>query len=133
VELTAFEKEAVKDLYSGKHLIGEGGVHTSVIERIVLASLEGDVHAHLAQEEEVGNRRSGYTHKKLRTSVGRVEVSTPRDRSGTFEPQLVGKRQRVLNDELDKKILGLYGLGLSYHDISTHIREMYQVEVSDAT
>ncbi len=133
VELTAFEKEAVKGLYSGKQLIGEGGILTAMIERIVQASLKGEVQAHLAQEEEVGNRRNGYTHKKLRTSVGPVEVSTPRDRSGTFEPQLVGKRQRVLNDELDKKILGLYGLGLSYHDISTHIREMYQVEVSDAT
>lgn len=133
VELTAFEEEAVKGLYGGKPLIGEGGILTEMIARIVQASLKGEVQAHLAKEEEAGNRRNGYTHKTLRTSVGPVEVATPRDRTGSFEPQLVGKRQRVLNDELDKKILGLYGLGLSYHDISTHIREIYQVDVSDAT
>jgi transposase-like protein len=104
-----------------------------MIQRIVQASLTGEVQAHLAQDEEAGNRRNGYTHKTLRTSVGPVDVATPRDRSGTFEPQLVGKRQRVLNDELDRKILGLYSLGLSYHDISRHIREIYQVELNDAT
>ncbi|MBL0127339.1 MAG: transposase [Flavobacteriales bacterium] len=61
-----------------------------------------------------------------------MEIATPRDRSGTFDPELVGKRERVLNDELDRKILGLYGLGLSYADISTHIREIYGVETNDA-
>lgn len=133
VELTDFEKEAVKGLYGGKPLTGAGGILTEMIGRIVQASLKGEVQAHLAQEEEAGNRRNGYTHKTLRTTVGPVEVATPRDRSGTFEPQLVGKRQRVLNDELDKKILGLYGLGLSYHDIARHIREIYQVDINDAT
>ncbi|MBL0128301.1 MAG: IS256 family transposase [Flavobacteriales bacterium] len=68
----------------------------------------------------------------MKTSVGQVEIATPRDRSGTFDPELVGKRERVLNDELDRKILGLYGLGLSYADISTHIREIYGVETNDA-
>jgi len=132
VELTAFEEEAVKGLYDGKPLIGDGGIFTEMIKRIVQASLKGEVQTHLAQEEEAGNRRNGYTHKTLKTSVGQVEIATPRDRSGTFEPELVGKRERVLNDELDKKILGLYGLGLSYADISAHIREIYGVETNDA-
>ena len=132
VELTAFEEEAVKGLYDGKPLIGAGGIFSEMIKRIVQASLKGEVQTHLAKEEEAGNRRNGYTHKTLKTSVGQVDIATPRDRSGTFEPELVGKRMRVLNDELDKKILGLYGLGLSYSDISTHIREIYGVETNDA-
>ena len=132
VELTAFEEEAVKGLYDGKPLIGAGGIFSEMIKRIVQASLKGEVQTHLAKEEEAGNRRNGYTHKTLKTSAGQVDIATPRDRSGTFEPELVGKRVRVLNDELDKKILGLYGLGLSYSDISAHIREIYGVETNDA-
>jgi putative transposase len=133
VELTAFEEEAVKGLYDGKPLLGDGGIFTELIQRIVQASLKGEVQAHLAKEEEAGNRRNGYTNKRLKTSVGEVDIATPRDRTGTFEPQLVGKRQRVLNDELDRKILGLYGLGMSYRDISSHLREIYGVETNDAT
>ncbi|MBK7383889.1 MAG: transposase [Flavobacteriales bacterium] len=60
-----------------------------------------------------------------------MDIATPRDRAGTFEPQLVGKRQRVLNAELDQKILGLYSLGMSYRDISRHLREI-MVETNEA-
>ncbi len=133
IDYENFEKEAVKGLYDGRPLIGEGGIFTEMIKRIVQASLNGEVQAHLAREEEVGNRRNGYTPKRLKTSVGEVDFATPRDRSGTFEPQLVGKRQRVLNSELDQKILGLYSLGMSYRDISGHLREIYGVETNEAT
>ena len=133
VELTAFEQEAVKGLYAGKPLLGEDGVLSAMVQRIVQASLNGEVQAHLGQESEVGNRRNGYTSKRLKTSVGEVDIATPRDRAGTFDPQLVGKRQRVLNSELDQKILGLYGLGMSYRDIGRHLREIYGVETNEAT
>ncbi len=106
VELTAFEQEAVKGLYAGKPLLGADGVLSAMVQRIVQASLSGEVQAHLAQPAETSNRRNGYTAKRLKTSVGEVDIATPRDRAGTFEPQLVGKRQRVLNAELDQKILG---------------------------
>lgn len=133
VELTAFEQEAVKGLYAGKPLLGEDGVLSAMVQRIVQASLNGEVQAHLDQESEAGNRRNGYTSKRLKTSVGEVDIATPRDRAGTFDPQLVGKRQRVLNAELDQKILGLYGLGMSYRDIGRHLREIYGVETNEAT
>ncbi len=133
VELTAFEQEAVKGLYAGKPLLGADGVLSAMVQRIVQASLSGEVQAHLAQPAETSNRRNGYTAKRLKTSVGEVDIATPRDRAGTFEPQLVGKRQRVLNAELDQKILGLYSLGMSYRDISRHLREIYGVETNEAT
>ena len=102
------------------------------IKRVVQASLKGEMHAHLKQPEQEGNRRNGYTPKQLKTSGGQVEIATPRDRDGSFEPRIVEKRQRVLNAELDQKILSMYGLGLSYSDIAAHMREIYGVETNDA-
>ena len=132
VELSPWEEEAVKGLYAGKPLLGDGGVFTAMVKRIVQASLKGEMHAHLAAEDQEGNRRNGYTRKTLKTSGGQVDIATPRDREGTFEPQLVGKRERVLNEELDAKILSMYSLGLSYADITSHMREIYGVETNDA-
>lgn len=114
VELSPWEEEAVKGLYAGKPLLGEGGVFTAMVKRIVQARLKGEMQAHLAAEDQAGNRCNGNTHKTLKTSGGPVEIATPRDREGTFEPHLVGKRVWVLNDELDAKIPSMYGLGLSY-------------------
>ena len=64
---------------------------------------------------------------------GNFELRTPRDRDGTFSPQLVKKHQTTLNDEIEHKIIALYGLGMSYKDISSHIEEMYGIEVSSGT
>ena len=64
---------------------------------------------------------------------GPFELETPRDRNGTFEPQIVKKRQTVLTDELDNKILNLYGSGMGYQEISKQILDLYGYEVSPAT
>ena len=61
---------------------------------------------------------------------GSFELSTPRDREGNFSPQFVKKHQTTMSDELEQKILALYGLGMSYKDISGHLLEMYGVEIS---
>ncbi|HQS83634.1 MAG TPA: IS256 family transposase [Alphaproteobacteria bacterium] len=60
------------------------------------------------------------------------ELETPRDRHSSFEPQLVKKRQTVLNEELDTKVLALYGLGNSYDEISFHVKDLYGIEISPA-
>lgn len=67
------------------------------------------------------------------TSDGTFELETPRDRNGTFEPQIVKKHQTTLSDEIEEKILSMYGLGMSYRDISSHIEEIYQISISTAT
>ena len=69
----------------------------------------------------------------MKTSSGSFELDTPRDRQGTFEPQLVKKHQTHLTDEIDRKILGLFAIGMSYQDISQHIHEMYGIDVSNAS
>src|SRR5437868_10432022 len=83
-------------------------------------------------EEEV-NRSNGKLRKTVKHSAGSFELETPRDSNRSFEPQLVKKRQTVLNDALDEKILGLFGLGMSYEDIQKHLSEMYDVSVSAGT
>jgi len=66
----------------------------------------------------------------VQTAHGPVDVVTPRDRDGSFEPELVKKRQTILNEGLDNKILGLFSLGMSYQDIRNHMKEMYGTEIS---
>ena len=91
--------------------------------------------SHLEEEtlKQGGNRRNGVATKTMRTGSGAFKLEVPRDRNGSFEPQLIKKRQTILNEELDNKILALYGLGTSYDGIASHLQEIYGVEVSAAT
>ena len=61
------------------------------------------------------------------------ELRTPRDRSGTFEPQIIKKHQASLSDEIEQKILSIYGVEMSYRNISSYIKEMYAIELSIGT
>ena len=127
--------EILKGMYSGKPLLGEGGLLTQLVKDLTQVALQGEMDSHLAENalEEGGNRRNGISKKTVKTAGGSFELESPRDRSGSFEPQLIKKRQTTLNDELDSKILALYGLGTSYSDISSHLLDIYGVEVSNAT
>lgn len=131
-DFEGFEKEAIERLKEGAPLSGRGGIFTPLIKRILEASLEGELDTHLELDESV-NRRNGSIGKSLKTSLGTIDLQTPRDRNSSFDPQIVKKRQRVLNEELDEKIISLYGLGLSYSDIRKHLQEMYGLETSEAT
>jgi transposase-like protein len=127
--------EIIKGMYHGKPLLGENGLLTGLVKDLTQIALQGEMDAHIAENslEEGGNRRNGIKAKTVRSPAGAFELEVPRDRNSTFEPQLVKKRQTVLSDELDNKILALYGIGTSYDDISSHLHEVYGVEVSAAT
>lgn len=128
----SFQKEAIERLKSGQSLTGKDGILTPLLQDIINASLEGELEHHLDGCEASGevNRRNGKLKKTVQSASGAFEIETPRDRAGSFEPELVKKRQTILNESLDNKILGLYGLGMSYQDIRNHMDEMYGVEVS---
>jgi putative transposase len=127
-----FSKEAAELIRQGKPLTGKGGIFSPLIKQVVEAALEGELDAHLLQTREANsNRRNGRTQKNLKSSLGSFEILTPRDRNGSFEPQTIEKRQTLLPGDLEEKILGLYGLGMSYKDIQTHLNEMYGLAVSD--
>jgi len=128
-----FSKEAVESLKSGKPLTGTDGIFTPLLKMILEASLEGEINDHVKSTKLSNNRRNGLSKKKMESGLGSFELHTPRDRNSSFEPQIVGKRQVTISSDIDKKILGLYGLGMSYSDIQHHLREMYDFEISDGT
>jgi len=133
-DFEAFQKEAIEKLKAGKSLSDKDGVLMPLIKRIVEAALEGEVESHLDTEpSETKNRKNGKSSKTVRSDYGSFELETPRDRNATFEPELVKKRQTTLGKSLDDKIIALYGLGMSYTDITKHMEEMYGLELSPAT
>jgi transposase-like protein len=121
---------ALEALKSGKSLEGKDGALTPLIKKLIEASLEGEMDAHLGESRP--NRRNGKGSKRVKTSHGEVEIRTPRDREGSYNPVLIPKRERSLGASLENKIISLYGLGMSYKDISDHIEEMYGMELSKA-
>jgi len=132
-----FEKlsqEIADQLRSGKPLTGKDGAFTPLIKQVLEAALEGEMDHHLEQSKKLAaNRRNGHTRKNLKSSLGSIEICSPRDREGSFEPHTVAKRQRILPGDLDDKILALYSRGMSYSDMRNHIQELYGVEISDGT
>ena len=125
-------QEAVKALQAGKKLNGKEGVLTSLIKQLSEAALQAELEQHLADEQEP-NRKNGSSTKTIKSSVGNFELDTPRDRAGSFEPQLVKKNQTSFSDEIEQKILSMFSMGMSYRDINKHIEDMYGMSVSAGT
>lgn len=127
--------DAVQDLLAGKNINGKDGVLAPLVKQLVEAALEAELDSHITQDVFSGNknRKNGKTSKTIKSTNGIFELNTPRDRTGSFEPQLVKKNQTTISNEIEEKILSMYGLGLSYKDIIKHIEEIYQIELSTAT
>jgi putative transposase len=134
-----FSREAIEDALEGvdpDRITGPGGLITELAGRVIEAALAAELTGHLGHppggRPAGSNVRNGATPKTLQTDLGPVEIRTPRDRDGSFEPQLVGKGQTRLAG-LDDRILDLYAGGLSTRDISAHLAELYGVEVGRDT
>jgi putative transposase len=130
--------DVVDELLAGakteEEIVGPGGLLSQLTKRLVERALEVELTDHLGYERHQeppggsGNTRNGSTPKTLSTEHGPVDVRTPRDRDGSFEPRLVRKRQRRF-EGFDEKILALYSRGMSTRDIEAHLRELYGVSV----
>ena len=132
--LEEIKKKALEQFRSGKSLYGKDGAFAPMLKSFLEAALEGELDSHLDEDErKEGNRKNGKTSKTIQTSTGSLEIETSRDRNATFEPELVKKRETVLADTLESKIIGLYGLGMSFRDISSHLKEMYDADISHTT
>jgi len=125
----------MKGLYQGKPLLGKDGLFSNLLKEFTQIALQAEMDSHLAENaiEEPGNRRNGITRKNMQSSLGSFELETPRDRNSSFQPQLIKKRQTILTEELDQKIISLFALGNSYNDITNHLQDIYGVEISNAT
>ena len=132
--LEEIKKKALEQFRSGKSLYGKDGAFAPMLKSFLESALEGELYSHLDEEERnEGNPKNGKTSKAVKTSDGPIEIETSRDRNASFEPELVKKRETILADTLEKKILGMYGLGMSFRDISSHLKEMYDADISHAT
>lgn len=121
-DFKSFQTQALEQLRNGKPLLGKDGVFAPLLENLLNAALEGEMDAHLDEDERLcGNRRNGHMSKQVQTSLGEVTVHTPRDREGSFAPQLIKKRETILAEGVADKIIGLYALGNSTRQISDWI------------
>lgn len=129
-ELEAFAKEAAKGIKTEKDLAEFSQMLTKIT---VEAALNAELDTHLGYEKHAqsdsDNSRNGYSRKQLQTEEGTFELQTPRDRDGSFEPQLVAKGQRRFTSMADK-ILSLYAKGMTTREIQATFKEMYDADVS---
>jgi putative transposase len=128
-------EDAVKGLEPDE-ITGPGGLLSQLAGRVIETALGAELTEHLGHPPggvaQGPNVRNGAGRKTVSTDLGPVAISTPRDRDGSFEPQLVAKRQTRLAG-LDDKILGLYAGGMTVRDISAHLSELYGVDVGRDT
>lgn len=134
LDLEAMKQKLKEQFRTGKSLFSKGGAFAPLLEELLNSMLEGELDGHLDEDERrKGNRKNGKGNKLLKTSAGTIEINTPRDRLGSFEPEIVKKRETIMAASLEDKIIGLYGLGTSLRDISAHIKETYDTDISAAT
>jgi transposase-like protein len=129
------KKAALEQFRSGKSLYGKNGAFAPLLKQFLEAALQEELEAHISDEaqNDVPNRKNGKVSKTIRTNDGEIELVTSRDRNGTFEPEIVKKRETILADGLQDKIIGMYGHGMSFRDISAHIEDMYDMRISHDT
>jgi putative transposase len=130
-------EEALEGLEADE-ITGPGGLLTQLAGRVLDAALGAELTGHLgyppgqAPPGGAPNVRNGSTAKTVQTELGPVGIRTPRDRAGSFEPQLVRKRQTRLAG-LDERVLDLYAGGMSVRDIAAHLSGLYGTEVGRDT
>ena len=132
-------KELIDELMatSDGPLIGPDGLSKELMKALVERMMAGELNHHLGYEKhEVagynsGNTRNGKSKKTLKTESGEVTIEVPRDRQGTYEPQIIEKHQTRF-EGFDAKIISMYALGMTVRDIQGHLRDMYGVDVSAA-
>src|SRR6266498_665381 len=135
----AIRDEVLKELLEGykkpEDLLGPEGLLKKLTAALVEKALSAEMAEHLGYEKHAvsgrgsGNSRNGTSEKTLKTESGEMPIEVPRDRNGSFEPQLVKKHQTHF-DGFDEKIISMYARGMTVREIQGHLQELYGVEVS---
>ena len=135
-------REKIRELLQIANVGSMDDIHDLFKETIgefMESSLEAELDEELGyskydyRNKATNNSRNGHSSKRLKTSFGEIEIETPRDRKGEFEPQLVKKNQTSVSQDVENKILSMYAKGMTTSDIESHIRDIYGLEVSDST
>lgn len=135
IDYASIQQQALEQFRSGKSLTGKGGAFAPLFKQFLEAALQSELEQHLVSDEgqSSSNRKNGKVSKTVKTGDGEIELVTSRDRNGSFEPEIIKKRETILADSLQDRIIGMYGIGMSLRDISGHIKEMYDMDISHDT
>ena len=142
------QKAALREMMSTymkeNNVLPKNGTDVNSIMRDMMSIiLEGTLDAEMDEElgyskydyrnKDTENSRNGYSKKTMHTSYGDMDINVPRDRKGEFEPQVVKKYQNTVTQDMEEKILSMYAKGMTTYDIESHMRELYDIDVSDTT
>jgi len=142
------QKAALRELMSSymkenNVKIKDGADVNSIMRDMMSVILEGALDEELDEElgyskydyrnKETDNSRNGHSHKTMHTSYGDMDLEIPRDRKGEFEPQLIKKYQNTVTQDMEEKIISMYAKGMTTGDIESHMRELYDIDISDST
>lgn len=133
-EYQEMRDKALSQLRRGESLFGSNGALAPLLKDFLESALEAEMSSHLDDHERsIGNKRNGKGYKTVKTISGNIEIETPQDRLSSFQPEIIKKRETILADNLAPKIIALYGMGMSFRNISEHIKDMYDTDVSHNT
>ena len=137
-------REMMRDYLKNNDIsIKDGTDVNSIMRDMMSVILEGALDEELDEElgyskydyrnKETDNSRNGHSSKTMHTSYGDMDVAIPRDRNGDYEPQLIKKYQNTVTQDMEEKILSMYAKGMTTGDIESHMRELYDIVISDST
>ena len=137
-------REMMKDYLKNNDVhIKDGTDVNSVMRDMMSVLLEGVLDEELDEElgyskydyrnKDTDNSRNGHSSKTMHTSYGDMDVAIPRDRNGEFEPQVIKKYQNTVTQDMEEKIISMYAKGMTTSDIESHMRELYDIDISDST
>ena len=134
-DFESIKNKAIEQLRAGKPLLGKDGAFAPLLESILNAALEGEMDAHLTEEErQMGNRRNGKMQKQVQTPLGEVTVSTPRDRNSSFDPQFIKKRETIpLLQEKKYTIQATYTTGIKENHTGQKCKNRYRQKAENDT
>ena len=134
--MSSYIKENAADIKDGTDI-------NSIMRDMMSILLENTLDAEMDEElgyskydyknKDTGNSRNGHSKKTMHTSYGDMDIEVPRDRKGEYEPQVVKKYQNTVTQDMEEKILSMYAKGMTTSDIESHMRELYDIEISDST
>jgi putative transposase len=133
-DFESFKQTAIERLQRKDPINGENGIFQPLLKQLLEEILLGELAIHLTNNDALkGNRRNGKMTKTIKTSSGSFQLDTPRDRDSSFEPQIVHKRQVILTEAIEERIIHLYSQGLSTREICNTIEDMYGYTLSATT
>jgi Transposase and inactivated derivatives len=137
-------REMMKEYLKGDDVSIKEGVDVNAIMRDMMSTLlEGILDEELDEDlgyskydytnKKTDNSRNGHSSKTMHTSYGDMDIAIPRDRKGKYEPQVIKKYQNTVTQDMEEKIISMYAKGMTTSDIESHMRELYDIDISNST